>query len=136
VITALFLVIVQSPKRLKVSEPSACESNGFPGFSETAPVTSLLEPGCLDGSLGHSNNDFESPGLPSYQHFRPSIRRQDQYPCGFDGIAGLHCCFACAAGIPIDDSAAMHPAKTMHGNGFPILSAETLFRRGNRLKAC
>src|ERR1700756_3308680 len=141
VITASFLVIVQSPKRPKVSEPSGAvfESNGFPGssvmarvtsflepgcsdvslgqlpfgaraigfpgFSLTAPGTSVLEPGCLDFSFGHSNNDFERPCLPSYQHFRPSMRRQDQWPCEFVGLAELHCCFACAAGIPLDDSA-------------------------------
>jgi hypothetical protein len=34
-----------------------------------------LETGSADVTLGHSNNDFESMGLPSYQHFRPSIRR-------------------------------------------------------------
>ena len=98
----------------------ACESNGLPGSSVTTLVTSLLEPGCADASLGHSNNDFESMGLPSYQHFRPLIRRQDQYPCGFDGIAPLHFCFACAVGIPIDESVAMQAAKAINGVCFLI----------------
>jgi len=40
----------------------------------------------------------------------------------------LQCCLACAAGIPIDDSAAMHAARTVDGNGLPILSGTTLFR--------
>jgi hypothetical protein len=42
-----------------------------------ALASSPLEPDCA-GALacaGHSNNDFENPGLPSYQHFRPSMRR-------------------------------------------------------------
>jgi hypothetical protein len=62
----------------KVSESfsaRACESNGLPGFSVATLVISRLETGCADASLGHSNNDFESMGLPSYQHCRPSIRR-------------------------------------------------------------
>jgi len=62
----------------KVSESfsaRACESNGLPGFSVTTLVISRLETGCADASLGHSNNDFEIMGLPSYQHRRPSIRR-------------------------------------------------------------
>jgi hypothetical protein len=62
----------------KVSESfsaRACESNGLPGFSVTTREASPLETGSADVTLGHSNNDFESMGLPSYQHFRPSIRR-------------------------------------------------------------
>jgi hypothetical protein len=65
-----------------------------------------LESNCADASAGHVNDDFDSKGLPSYQHLRPSMRRQDQYPCGFDGIAGLHCCFACAFGATTGESAA------------------------------
>ena len=59
-------------------------------------------------------------GLPSYQHFLPSSRRQDQYPCGFDGIAALHFCFACAVGIPIDESVATQAAKATNGVCFLI----------------
>src|ERR1700730_11064906 len=62
----------------KVSElfsARACESNGLPRFSVTTLAASRLDAGCADASLGHSSNDFESMGLPSYQHFRPSIRR-------------------------------------------------------------
>jgi hypothetical protein len=66
------------------------------------------------------NDDFESMSLPSYQHFRPLIRRQDQYPCGFDGIAALHFCFACAVGIPLDKSVAMQAAKAINGVYFLI----------------
>ena len=76
----------------------ACESNGLPGFAVGALPISKLESSCSDAGAGHSSDDFESMGLPSYQHLRPSIRRQDQYPCEFDGIAGLHCCFANAVG--------------------------------------
>jgi hypothetical protein len=92
----------------------------LPGFSGRTLVNSPSEFGCAEACAGHSNNDFESMGLPSYQHFRPSIRRQDQYPCGFDGIAALHFCFACAVGIPIDESVAMQTAKAINGVCFLI----------------
>jgi hypothetical protein len=69
-------------------------------------ASSLLESGCAEACAGHSNNDFESMGLPSYQHFRPSMRRQDQYTCEFGDISALHCCFACAVGVPIDKNVA------------------------------
>jgi hypothetical protein len=82
--------------------------------------SSLPEFGCAEACAGHSNNDFESMGLPSYQHFRPSIRRQDQYSCGFDDIEALHFCFACAVGIPIDESVAMQAAKAINGICFLI----------------
>jgi hypothetical protein len=69
-------------------------------------ASSPLDAGCAEACAGHSNNDFESPGLPSYQHFRPSMRRYDHHcPCGFDGIAALHCCFASAVDSPSDESA-------------------------------
>jgi hypothetical protein len=84
----------------------ACESNGLPDFSVSALAISPLESSCADASAGHSNDDFDSMGLPSYQHLRPPMRRQDQYPCGFDGIAGLHCCFACAFGNTTGENAA------------------------------
>ena len=48
------------------------------------------------------------------------MSRQDQYPCGFDGIAALHFCFACAVGIPIDESVAMQAAKAINGVCFLI----------------
>ena len=83
-----------------------CESNGLRDFSVSALAISPLESNCADASAGHSNDDFDSVGLPSYQHLRPSMRRQDQYPCGFDGIAGLHCCFACAFGTTTGENAA------------------------------
>ena len=53
----------------------ACESSRLRGFSGTMLVTASPEAGRADVSLGHSNNDLEIPGLPSYQHFRPSIIR-------------------------------------------------------------
>jgi hypothetical protein len=86
----------------------------LPDLSGRTLVGSPSEFGCAEACAGHSNNDFESMGLPSYQHFRPSIRRQDQYPCGSDGIAALHFCFACAVGISIDESVAMQAAKAIN----------------------
>jgi hypothetical protein len=70
VITASFSVIVQSPRRLKVSEALGARVKGFPGFSVTA-------------------HDFL---------------------CVSDGLPTLHCRFACAAGILIDDSASCRNA--------------------------
>jgi hypothetical protein len=84
----------------------SCESNGLMDFSVRALAISPLESNCANARAGHSNDDFDSMGLPSYQHLRPSMRRQDQYPCGFDGIAGLHCCFACAFGTATGKNAA------------------------------
>jgi len=92
----------------------------LPGFSGGTLAGSRSEFGCAEACVGHSNEDFESMGLPSYQHFRPSIRRQDQYPCGSDGIAALHFCFACAVGIPIDESVATQAAKATNGVCFLI----------------
>jgi hypothetical protein len=83
-----------------------CESSGLPDFSVSALAISSLESNRADASAGHSNDDFDSMGLPSYQHLRPSTRRQDEYPCGFDGIVGLHCCFACAFGAATGEYAA------------------------------
>ena len=34
------------------------------------------------------------------------MRRHDQYPCGVDGIAELHRCFACASGAATGENAA------------------------------
>jgi hypothetical protein len=92
----------------------------LPNFSGRTLPNSSSEFGRAEACAGHSNNDLESMGLPSYQHFLPSIRRQDQCPCGFDGIAALHFCSACAAGIPIEESMAMHTAKAIDG-GFCLI---------------
>jgi hypothetical protein len=92
----------------------------LPGFSGTTLASSASEFGSAEASAGHSSNDLESMGWPSYQHFRSSIRRQDQCPCGFDGTAALHFCFACAVGIPIDESVAMQAAKAINGVCFLI----------------
>jgi hypothetical protein len=51
---------------------------------------------------GHSSEDFDSIGLPSYQHFRPSIIRHDQYLRWFEAIESVHCCFANALVIGIE----------------------------------
>src|SRR6202008_4485167 len=68
--------------------------------------------------------DIPQPrSLPSYQHFRPSMRRQDER-CEFDGIAGLHCCFASAVGIPIVESA-VQAATAIAESCFVISSSET-----------
>jgi len=90
------------------------------GFSGRALVSSRSDFGFAEACVGHSSKDFESAGLPSYQHLLPSIRRHDQYPCGCDGIAALHFCFACAAGISIDASVAMQAAKAINGVCFLI----------------
>jgi hypothetical protein len=64
-------------------------------------------------AAGHFSKDFEIAVLPAYQHFRPSIRRQDQCPCTFDGEArhSLTCALACAFSMPIGMSAEMQTAK-------------------------
>src|SRR5882724_9229771 len=68
--------------------------------------TTSLRDGCADAPLGHSSKDFESPDLPSYQHFRSSMSRYDHhFPFGFDGIAALHCCFASTLGMPNNSAA-------------------------------
>jgi hypothetical protein len=70
--------------------------------------------------------------LPSYQHFLPSIRRQDQYPCRIDGISALHFCFACAVGVAIDESVAMQAAKAINGACFLAPHAVKLHARSNQ----
>ncbi len=77
---------------------------------------STSESGRAEAIAGHSNADFESMGLPSYQHFRPSTRRQDQYADEFDRITSLHCCFACADGVQNDGMAAIQAAKAIDRN--------------------
>src|SRR5438093_12335073 len=61
---------------------------------------------CAGAAAGHRNDDFEITVLPAYQHFRPSIRRQDQYAVAFDGRATLHS-MAFAFAAPTGASAAM-----------------------------
>jgi hypothetical protein len=91
------------------------ESNELVDFSVRALAISPLEPNCADASSGHSNDNFDNIGLPSYQHLRPSMRRQDQYPCEFDGIAALHCCFACTFGTATGENAATTQAANATG---------------------
>ena len=84
------------------SGSDARESNRSLDFSVSAVI----------GLAGrdHCNNDFEIAVLPSYQHFRPSIRRHDhQCPCASKGRAILHC-FACAAGATIGKTVIMQAA--------------------------
>src|SRR5207237_4509425 len=65
---------------------------------------------CTDAFDGHCNSDFEIMVLPAYQHFRPSIRRQDQYAVAFDGRATLHS-MAFAFAAPTGASAAMQATR-------------------------
>ena len=72
---------------------------------------------CAGAAAGHFSKDFEITVLPAYQHFRPSIRRQDQCPCVFHGEA-LHSligALACAVSMPIGSSAEMQTAKKNTG---------------------
>ena len=72
---------------------------------------------CAGAAAGHFSKDFEIIVLPAYQHFRPSIRRQDQCPCAFDAEA-LHTligALACAVSTPIGTSAEMQTAKKKTG---------------------
>ena len=111
----------------------ACESNGLLCLSVGVPASFASDAGCTEACAGHSNNDFESPGLPSYQHFRPSMRRQDQKPCVCDGVAALlHCCFANAVGIPIVESAVQ--AATAIAESCFVISVQRL-RAAARLRA-
>jgi hypothetical protein len=66
---------------------------------------SPLDFGCAETGARHLNDDFDSMGRPSYQHLRPLMKRQDQYPCRSDG-ARLHCCFASAFGIATGENMA------------------------------
>ena len=76
----------------------AWASNGLRSCSGSVFAISPLDFGCTETGARHLNDDFDSIGRPSYQHLRPSMKRQDQYPCRSDG-ARLHCCFASAFGI-------------------------------------
>lgn len=64
----------RASKLSESSSAAAWASSGSPGFARRTPPASV-EIGPADASLGHSSNDFESMGLPAYQHFRPSMRR-------------------------------------------------------------
>jgi hypothetical protein len=86
----------------------ACAFSGLSRCSEITFTTSLRN-GRAGTLLGHSSKDFESIGLPSYQHFRPSMIRYDHH-FPFDGAEALHCCFASTLVIPNDDSAPMQAA--------------------------
>src|SRR5437764_14492217 len=59
-------------------------------FSVTTLMGAAAALACAGAAAGHRNDDFEITVLPAYQHFRPSIRRQDQYAVAFDGRATLH----------------------------------------------
>src|SRR3954471_11384604 len=68
--------------KLSSSSIRACASMGSLRFSLTGAAAALA---CAGAAAGHFSKDFEITVLPAYQHFRPSIRRQDQCPCAFDG---------------------------------------------------
>src|SRR5712675_456505 len=71
-------------------------------------------------------------GLPSLRQ-RLSDGRTNNEPCGFDGIAALHCCFACAIETSIDDSAVRKAARVMETSGLVIIEAtQRLLRCCNR----
>lgn len=75
---ALQIEILARHRASKVSNSfsaNACASSGLLGCAMITPPASPLEPGSRDISVGHSSNDFESMGLPAYQHFRPLMRR-------------------------------------------------------------
>ncbi len=64
----------RASKLSESSSAAACASIGSLVFAIKTPPASG-EPGAADASLGHASNDFESMGLPAYQHFLPSMRR-------------------------------------------------------------
>jgi hypothetical protein len=103
----------------------ACAFSGLARCSEITFTTSLRN-GRAGTFLGHSSKDFESIGLPSYQHFRPSMIRYDHhFPLGLDGTAALHCCFASTFVTPNDDSAPMQAAAATDGSCFLICSSRS-----------
>jgi len=100
--------------KLSSSSIRACASMEPLRFSVTTVTGgATLTLACAGAAAGHFSNDFEIMVLPAYQHFRPSIRRQDQCPCVLDGEAthSLICALACAVSMPIGASAAMQTAK-------------------------
>jgi len=104
--------------KLSSSSIRACAFMGPLRFSvATLTGGATLTLACAGAAGAHRNNDFEIMVLPAYQHFRPSIRRQDQCPCAFDAEA-LHSligALACAASMPIGTSAEMQTAKKKTG---------------------
>ena len=104
----------QRDSKLSSSIIRACASMGPLRFSvATLTGGATLTLACAGAAGAHRNKDFEIMVLPAYQHFRPSIWRQDQCPCVFDGEAlhSLICALACAVSMPIGASAAMQTAK-------------------------
>lgn len=107
----------QRDSKLSSSSIRACASMGPLRFSVATLTGAAAALACAGTAAGHFSNDFEITVLPAYQHFRPSIRRQDQCPCVFDGEA-LHCligALACAVSMPIGTSAEMQTAKKKTG---------------------
>lgn len=80
----------------------ACASNGSDLFVSALASSSSEFGGWFVACAGHSSDDFDNIGLPSYQHFRPSIIRHDQYPRWFEALDLLHCCFANALASGIE----------------------------------
>jgi hypothetical protein len=100
--------------KLSSSSIRACAFIGLLRFSATTLTGgATLTLACAGSAAGHLSADFGITVLPAYQHFRPSIRRQDQCPCAFDGEArhSLICALACAVSMPVGASAAMQTAK-------------------------
>ena len=108
--TQLETIVVEHP-RLRIHGPLRFSVATLTG------AASALALACAGAAAGHRNIDFEITVLPAYQHFRPSIRRQDQCPCAFDGEAThcLICVLACAVSMPIGTSAEMQMAKKKTG---------------------
>ena len=108
----------QRDSKLSSSSIRACASIGSLRFSATTLTGgATLTLACAGSAAGHLSDDFEITVLPAYQHFRPSIRRQDQCPCAFDGEArhSLICALASAVSMPIGTSAEMQMAKKKTG---------------------
>src|SRR3954462_859998 len=57
------------------SEIDACASSALRGFADSLPDDGRGFAGTAGDDAVQCNKDFESIGLPSYQHFRPSISR-------------------------------------------------------------
>ena len=103
--------------KLSSASIRACASIGPLRFSVATLTGAATALACAGTAAGHFSNDFEITVLPVYQHFRPSIRRQDQCPCAFCGEA-LHCligALASAVSMPIVTSAEMQTAKKKTG---------------------
>jgi hypothetical protein len=102
---------------LSASSIRACASMGSLRLSvaaTTGATGAAAALACAGAAAAHRNADFEITALPEYQHFRPSMSRQDQCPRAFDGGLTLHsliCAFASTVGMPIGARAAMQAAK-------------------------